>query len=190
MGVQRTRDVGSSGKGAIMKEQRKSPALAGILSTMPGLGQVYVGYYISGFIHMLVVSGIISTLSSSYGRGMEPFLGPFLAFFWLFNIIDAVRKANLYNLHSMGEREEPLPTDSPLIGGVVLLVAGALFTLRITFGLDMDWLAQVWPLALIVAGVYLVWKYRRARRELRSLPGGTSTTAFEEHRSDGVSNLR
>jgi hypothetical protein len=173
-----------------MKEARKSPALAGVLSIMPGLGQIYVGYYITGFIYTLVVSGIISTLNSRFGRGMEPFLGTFLAFFWMFNIIDAVRKAHLYNLYSMGEREEPLPTDSPLVGGVVLLIAGALFTLKITFGLEMDWLAQAWPLALIVAGIYLVWKYRRARSELRSVPPARRSGTLEERSPDEISNVR
>ena len=40
-----------------MRDPRsKSPALAAILSMMPGLGQVYIGYYQRGFVHILVIA--------------------------------------------------------------------------------------------------------------------------------------
>jgi len=38
--------------------RRKSPAIAAILSMMPGLGQVYVGYYQRGFVHAVVVASL------------------------------------------------------------------------------------------------------------------------------------
>ena len=69
---------------------RKSPALAAWLSLMPGLGQIYVGYYKAGFITILVVVSIIMLLARS-GDSVGPFLGSFLAFFWVFNMIDAHR---------------------------------------------------------------------------------------------------
>ena len=37
----------------------KSPMLAGFLSVMPGLGQVYVGYYQVGFVHAIITFSII-----------------------------------------------------------------------------------------------------------------------------------
>ena len=156
-------------KGMTMKETKKSPVLAGILSLLPGLGQVYVGYYVTGFVHIMVVAGIMAVLSDSGKHESGPLLPVFLTFFWLFNIIDAVRRANAYNLYYTGEEDKPAPTDSPLIGGLVLLLAGILFTLKYTFGLEMDWLRQYWPLGLVLGGAYLVWKYLRTRRRLRSL---------------------
>jgi|SRR5690606_41689262 len=145
---------------------RKSPALAGFLSLLPGLGQAYVGYYLSGFINILVVGAIISLLDSREARGAEAFLGLFLSFFWVFNIIDAVRKAKLYNLFAVGETESPVPTDSPLLGGIALVVIGLLLTLTVTFDIDLDWLEDVWPLFLLALGIYLLWKYRAARKQL------------------------
>ncbi|MCA9728367.1 MAG: hypothetical protein R3E12_19140 [Candidatus Eisenbacteria bacterium] len=147
---------------------RKSPALAGFLSMLPGAGQAYVGYYLSGFINIAVVGGIISLLSSNSVRGVEPLFGLFLTFFWIFNIIDAVRKAKLYNLHAYGEREAPVPTDSPLLGGIALVVIGTILTLSITLNLDLDWLEEVWPLFVLGLGVYLLWKYRQTRRDLEN----------------------
>jgi hypothetical protein len=153
-----------------MSDTKKSPFLAGLLSVMPGLGQVYVGYYVSGFVNILVVAGTIAVLNSMehHHSDMEAFFGLFLGFFWLFNVVDATRKASLYNLYQTGERPEKLPTDSPLVGGAILLLVGLLFTLKFTLGLDMDWLQHVWPLGLVLGGAYLIWKYRRMQRELRA----------------------
>ena len=59
----------------------KSPALATIMSLMPGLGQIYVGYYRQGFINIIVIAGIIALLSShSFSHGLEPFFGFFATF--------------------------------------------------------------------------------------------------------------
>jgi len=146
---------------------RKSPALAGLLSLMPGLGQIYVGYYTSGFVNILTVCALIVALSSSGFGGLEPFLGVFLSFFWLFNIVDAVRKANLVNRHGAGEAAEALPSDSPLFGGILLLVFGLLLTLRITLGIELAFLEKTWPLGVLGTAVYLLWRYARLRRELR-----------------------
>jgi hypothetical protein len=157
--------------GALAKREqtphlRKSPFLAGLLSVLPGAGQVYVGYYASGFINILVVCGLITLLARKAMVHWEPFLGTFLSFFWIFNIIDAVRRARLYNEYLAGERPERLPTDSPLIAGVLLLVLGLLLTLEITFGISLDAVEMLWPLAVLAGGIYLVWKYVRTRRGL------------------------
>src|SRR5512135_301327 len=61
--------------------RRKSPALAFILSGMPGLGQVYVGYYQQGFAHVLVVTTLILLLASRSIHALAPAFGFFLAFF-------------------------------------------------------------------------------------------------------------
>src|SRR5438093_2100938 len=75
----------------------KSPALAAFLSMMPGLGQVYVGYYQRGFIHAAVIGSLVTILSSGAVEGLHPLFGLFMAFFWLYNVIDAARRASLYN---------------------------------------------------------------------------------------------
>lgn len=147
---------------------RKSPGLAGFLSMMPGLGQAYVGYYAQAFANILIfASGI--WLADRAGS-LEAFIGPCIGFFYLFNIIDAVRKANLYNRMQLGEREGKVPTDSPLVAGVALLVIGTLAALHFTFGMDMDWLEDLWPFVLIAIGGYFIWRYRRTRSELQSAP--------------------
>lgn len=148
--------------------RRKSPVLATILSGFPGLGQVYVGYYQTGFTFMLTVAFVIAMLSSSAGRGIEPFLGVFLSFFWIFNMIDANRRAQHYNRRVDGLDGEEIPEDFQTAGGkgsvplgVILVVVGFLFLLDLNFGISLEWLEDWWPLALVGFGGWLVYKGRQ-----------------------------
>ncbi|MCK4415339.1 MAG: hypothetical protein KAY32_17530 [Candidatus Eisenbacteria sp.] len=144
---------------------RKSPVLAGFLSLLPGAGQVYVGYYLAGFIYLLIVAMTISGLER--GPELGPFLGIFLTFFWTFNIIDAVRKAQNYNRYALGEEIEKGPTDSPLVGGIILIVIGLILTLEITFGIQLDFMEIIWPLGVLGGGIYLIIRYFHTRERLR-----------------------
>jgi len=153
-----------------MRDPRvKSPVLAAVLSLMPGLGQVYVGYYPRGFVHIVVIGGIISVLASSGGSGAEPgylpLLAMFMVFFWLYNVIDAARLASLYNQALAGGREPALPEGfkSPgmggsIIGGLVLLAAGFAVLLHTRWGVRLDWVEEWWPVFPMLFGAYLVGK--------------------------------
>ena len=149
----------------------KSPALAAVLSLMPGLGQVYVGYYPRGFVHIIVVAGIISVLASTHGDAPYlPLLGVFLAFFWLYNVIDAARRASLYNQALSGLRPMDLPEDAKgprrlgsLAGGVVLIGAGLVLFGHTMFGMSLRWVADWWPMALVGLGAWLVYQDRQAK---------------------------
>jgi hypothetical protein len=144
--------------------RRKSPVLASLMSLVPGLGQVYIGYYLQGFINILVVASIITLLSQGE-TGLTPFLAIFMAFFWLYNIVDASRRATFYNQALDGLApsellpEISLPDSSgSLVWGVALMVVGALALSHTLFGISLAWLNRWWPLALVLVGVYLVYK--------------------------------
>ncbi len=147
---------------------RKSPAMATWLSLMPGLGQIYVGYYQQGFTNILVVAGIIAILASSFMRGAEPFFGTFIAFYWIFQMIDANRRAHHYNRVMAGMGGEDVPdgfsmptTKGSMLGGSVLVLLGVLFILDLNFDVSMQWVENWWPLILILVGVNLVYKARK-----------------------------
>ena len=147
---------------------RKSPVLATLLSLMPGLGQIYVGYYQQGFINMFVVAGTIAILSSSMMRGAEPFFGVFIAFFWIYQMIDANRRAQHYNQvkSGLGGEEVPEGFEMPtgkgsLLGGAILILVGVLFILDLNFNVSMEWVENWWPLILVLVGVNLVYKARK-----------------------------
>lgn len=141
----------------------RSATLATLLSLMPGLGQVYLGYVQQGFVNILVVASLVAILSSNIG-GLEPLLGLFLAFFWLYNIIDANRRAILLNQRILGLVPGELPEDlapnlrGSIFGGLVLILGGLVALAHVRFGLSLAWLHQWWPLAIIGLGIYLVWK--------------------------------
>jgi hypothetical protein len=149
-----------------LREPRmKSPVLAAILSLMPGLGQVYVGYYPRGFVHISVVAGIVSILAASQDEAYIPLLGMFLAFFWLYNVIDAARLAVLYNQVVGGGREPELPDGFKLpgmggsiLGGAILMAAGFAVLLHTRWGMRLDWIAEWWPVFPMLFGAYLVGK--------------------------------
>ena len=150
----------------------KNVALACFLSVMPGLGQVYVGYYQRGFIHILVVGSIIATLAEGALRELTPLLGIFLAFFWLYNVIDAGRRASLYNQALAGANPAALPEElaaqglrGSVAGGVVLIVLGSALLLHTRFDISLEWLDEWWPAAPILFGVYLVIKGIRSKAQ-------------------------
>ncbi|MBD3235924.1 MAG: hypothetical protein GF330_04410 [Candidatus Eisenbacteria bacterium] len=146
--------------------RRKSAVLAGILSLMPGLGQVYVGHYQRGFLHVLIIASTITLLSAGAGDSdtIGPLFGFFLSFYWLYNIVDAVRLANAYNDIAAGatpeERAELARArqGGSIFGGIVLVVFGILVLLNTVLGVSMAWLQDWWPIAPIAVGVYLIYK--------------------------------
>jgi len=154
--------------------RRKSPLLATVLSMMPGLGQVYVGYYQRGFVHAVVVATLITLLVAGIGP-LIPLGALFLAFFWLYNLVDAGRRAALYNEALAGREGIELPQDlSPaalggsLAGGVSMAFVGIVLLLHTRFDVPLDWLEEWWPAALIIFGGYLVYRAREESAERRS----------------------
>jgi hypothetical protein len=151
----------------------KSVALATIMSAVPGLGQCYVGYYQQGFINILVVASLIAVLNQNI-ESLEPLLGFFLAFFWLFNIVDAARRATFYNEALVGLRPMPLPDkmqfparQGSLAGGAALIILGALLFAHTRFGISLHWVERWWPVAVILAGAYLIYKSVMEQRKAK-----------------------
>ncbi|MBD3162454.1 MAG: hypothetical protein GF346_08870 [Candidatus Eisenbacteria bacterium] len=152
--------------------KRKSPFLAGLFSLMPGLGQIYVGYYLRGFVHAGIFASVVALLDGPAGGGLEPLLGIFLGFFYLYNVIDAVRLASLYNdvMQSGGKIPEVLPKNLPspggsLFGGIILVGLGFLFLLNTLFEVSLAWLSDWWPMIPVLFGIYLIQKGIQERRE-------------------------
>ena len=156
----------------------KSPALACFLSLMPGLGQIYVGYYQRGFIHAISFGGLIALLATLADREftpLAPMAGIFLAFFYLYNVIDAGRRAALYNQALQGGSPIPLPADmespSPrgsLIGGAMLVVGGLVLLGHTRFSLSIDWVHEWWPIFPMMIGLWLIYKNFESRRQEES----------------------
>jgi len=161
----------------------KSPALAMVLSLMPGLGQVYLGYYQQGFVNILVVASIIAALVRGVPFYVQPLLGVFLAFFWLYNLVDAGRRASLYNqaLTGLGPLEMPggfkmYESGGSIAGGAALIAVGLLFFAHTRFGISLEWLDQWWPVALILMGAFLLYRAYHEHKNKTQVPPVTRTT--------------
>ena len=142
----------------------KSPVLATLMSLVPGLGQIYIGYYQQGFLNIVVIAGLISLLAY-YGISpyFKTFLALFMVFYWLYNVVDAYRKSTLYNQTLAGSSEildgDQLPgMRGSLAGALLMIVAGIIALSNTLFELPLDWLERWWPAALIGLGLYLLFQ--------------------------------
>ena len=140
----------------------KNAPLACFLSLMPGLGQIYVGAYQRGFMHILIVGSTIAILAAEPVPELTPLLGIFLPFFWLYNIIDAGRRAGMYNHALQAGGKLDLPeiggASGSVLGGTILIAAGSILLSHTRFGMSMRWLEEWWPVAPIMLGAWLVLK--------------------------------
>ena len=158
--------VPAAAVGRVRGLQHKSPFIACALSLMPGVGQIYVGYYKLGFIHNVVFASTIMLLSTGVPDPMYPLLGIFLAFFFIYNIVDAGRRAIYYNLALDGVEGIELPSmnlsvpsfGGSLAGGLAMIGLGVILLANTLGGFSLDWIEEWWPVAPILLGVYLVWK--------------------------------
>jgi len=157
----------AAGRPLDSEPRRKSPPLACILSVVPGLGQVYVGYYGLGFVHAITVASLITLMASIGPRNEQliPLLVIFFIFFMLYNIVDAGRRAALYNQALAGVPGVALPHELSMPGpggsifaGVSLIFGGLIVLMHTKFGFSLEWVEQWWPLAPIIFGGYLLFR--------------------------------
>jgi len=159
--------------GYVADPRRKHPLLAIVLSAMPGLGQIYVGYYQQG-ITLVIIAGSLFTVSvNSHAFGLrefQPLLGMSTMFTWLYGCVDAGRRASLYNQALSGLRPMDLPENQrtpewhgSLVGGACLVLFGIVLFFHTMFGMSMEWVMRWWPLALVLVGVWLVYASIQSR---------------------------
>ncbi|MFL6261025.1 MAG: LiaI-LiaF-like domain-containing protein [Thermoanaerobaculia bacterium] len=138
---------------------RKNPFLAALLSAFPGMGNVYNGLYMRGLTFFLIIVSLLGITTS--GRGHELF-GMAVAFFWLFNVIDAYRQATLINygyaqdLGLLDMPRVPRAGQGGLVAGVLLTLVGIASVLDRYTIIDYDWFFRLWPFALVAVGVWLI----------------------------------
>ena len=143
-----------------------NPTVAGILGAVPlGLGAVYCGQYAKGLAHLGIFVLAIVGLSSDLPWQADMVIGIFLGFFWVYQILDAVRTAKaiqagepapdpfgLAQTFGTGER---LDTTKVPATAAILIGLGVLFLINTVFDFSLH---RFWPIILIVLGVWLFAK--------------------------------
>lgn len=147
----------------------KSPRIAAAISVVPGLGQIYIGYYQRGFVTAATFLLLIY-MANHVPAGVAPMFGASAGFVWMFNIIDAGRTAALYNHSLAGAQSIELPENftlpaqsGSLVGGVLLAVFGLIALSNTALGFSLYWLEDWWPVFPLALGVYLVVRAMKDR---------------------------
>ncbi len=144
-----------------------NPAVAGMLGAIPlGLGAVYCGQYAKGLAHLGIF--VLAIVGFSYDLPWQGYtaLAIFLGFFWVYQILDAVRTAKaiqagdptpdpfgLAQTFGTGDRVE---TAKVPVAAAVLIGLGVLFLINTVFDFSLH---RFWPIILIVLGVWLFAKH-------------------------------
>ena len=149
-----------------------NPALATILAVFfpIGVAPVYMGQYAKGLAHLLIFAFLV--MGANHAHNAEAFFGIAIAFFYVYQIIDAHRSA-----HAIG-RGEPAPDPFGLgralgtehlspqnipIGAIILIAIGALFLLQNIGLFHFHWIGRLWPLILIALGIRIFMRAQGPR---------------------------
>lgn len=148
--------------GDIRVDHRPSPALAFVLGLIPGVGAIYNGQYAKGLVHFIVFGLIVSIVSRHDIPGWEPLFAmmiPVWIFYMAFEAYHTAQKRRegervdeFSSLLTMNRGAGRFP-----LGGVILIVLGALLLLDTTGILSLDRLLRYWPAGLILLGVYMLY---------------------------------
>jgi hypothetical protein len=151
---------------------RKNPGLAALLSLFPGMGHIYNGLYMRGVTFFLIVLALIAIAD----RGHDLF-GFAVAFFWIFNVIDAYRQATLINygyaqdLGLVDLPRHPRASQGGVAAGILLAAIGLIAMLERYFYIRLDWLFDLWPFGLVLLGSWMIWASLRERRRAQGGEG-------------------
>jgi TM2 domain-containing membrane protein YozV len=133
---------------------RRSPALAAFLSLIfPGLGHLYNGEIGKGLAFFSAFATCIFVLAESDGGVFFGLLVPFIIFY---NVIEAYRSAERINLMSLSGAARLDEPASNALWGWSLVVMGSLLLAHNLGLFRFQWIAKMWPLLMIAAGVALL----------------------------------
>jgi hypothetical protein len=132
-------------------------ALAGLIGIVPGLGAIYNGDFLKGAIHVVIFGLIISMISTGHALGL--FI-PMLVAWILYMPYEAYQtaKAKLEGTKPTGVID--FSGGRHQTGPVVLIVMGVVFLLNQYDLIDLDRIANLWPLGMIGLGVWMLMKRR------------------------------
>jgi TM2 domain-containing membrane protein YozV len=158
----------AAGGGAMPKQVvgGTNPGAAFALGLIPGVGAIYNGEFVKAAIHILIFGTLVS-LSDATGAAL---FGLASAAFYFYMPFEAYYTAKKRMLGAQGVMlETPIDRlqqqfgsmkDRELWGGIALVVIGGLYLLGNLDVFDLHRIARLWPLLLVVIGVWLLKKHQ------------------------------
>jgi hypothetical protein len=183
-GYQQFTDQGLGVKVAPGPSSGPHPVVAGILGAIPfGIGAVYNGQYAKGLAHLFIFVMLI--YGANHGGNWDWLFGIGIAFFVVYQIIDAVRTAKAIQMgqpapdplglaQTFGAGEKFDASKVP-VGAVVLIGLGVLFLLH-TMGVWEFGLDRFWPLTIVFVGAWMF--YRQWERPSQTCACGRCRTRW------------
>lgn len=162
------------------KRRIKIPFVAGLLSfPLCGLGQVYnglLGRALFQFVGLVMLGWSIGQV----GGAGEDLLLPFVLAYMVWVVVDAVRTAK--DINKLGRVPDPdeaaamgrgaipgLDRGSKPMGVALMAIGGLLLLSNLGMSRMLTQLIEgIWPLALLLGGIWLVRRSREERRAMRS----------------------
>jgi Domain of unknown function (DUF5668) len=143
-----------------------NPGAAFALGLIPGVGAIYNGEFVKAAVHILIFGTLVSLADATDA----PLFGLAAAGFFFYMPFEAYYTAKKRMLGAQGVTlETPIDRlqqqlgsvkDRELWGGVALIVIGGLYLLGNLDVFDLHRIARLWPVALVVVGVWLLKKHQ------------------------------
>ena len=161
---------------AVPSVSRKNPIVAAILSLFPGVGNLYNGLYMRGLAFFLICTSMIILTATQ-----EPLFGLGIAFFWIFNMVDAYRQATLINYGYAQDLgiDEPQKLSGTgqgglMVGIILFLIGGFALSEQLGLRIDLNWLIDLWPVVLMGIGAWLI--FDTVRDKMKSKEAAEAST--------------
>jgi hypothetical protein len=147
-----------------------SPGLAFVVGLIPGVGAVYNAQYVKAIVHVVVLGVLISIVTAGAAQDFEPLFGLLIAIWYFYMPFEAYHTARKRNL---GLPVDDVSSIFPMragrsgfpIGPVVLIGLGVIFLLAQFDLISFAALLRYWPVALILAGGWMLWERMAVKSE-------------------------
>jgi TM2 domain-containing membrane protein YozV len=147
-----------------MSDPGASPGLAFLLGFIPGVGAIYNGQYVKGFIHVVIFGVLIAIVNDDQmSGGLQPLFGMMIAVWVFYMAFEAYHTAKRRQLGQPVDEFSSIvpraghPARFPL-APTVLIAVGVLFLLHNLNILRIGELLRYWPVALIGLGAYMLYE--------------------------------
>lgn len=159
----------------VVRRPQKSPALAVILAVIaPGTGAMYNRQILKGLIYMIIIAGLISTLTVNPPIFVILLSSLLLFGLYIYQIFEAAQTANAINRKALaGEEEEAVEVEEfpeavkagSIFWGIILILLGAFLLLANFEVISYSTAWQFWPVVVIIIGIKLIADFVSKKQE-------------------------